>query len=92
MFERLSFPFPSVVGPFIVLLEFAGGIAVVLGLFTRYLGVLYTIEFIVAFLVVKLGMGYPKFRIDLTLIAFGVLMATHGAGAYSLDRMLKRDI
>ena len=84
-----GFFLPEVMGPFIVLLEFVGGAAIILGLFTRVLGVLYTIEFIVAFLVVKISTPYSAFRIDFMLIAFGIMMATHGAGKYSLDRMFK---
>lgn len=87
-FAKMGIALPQVAGPFILLLEFGGGAAVILGLFTRYLGVLFTIEFIVALLAVKLGAGYGAFRIDLMLIAFGVLIATHGAGRYSLDKKL----
>ena len=88
-FAKMGIILPQVTGPFILLLEFFGGAAVILGLFTRYLGVLFTIEFIVAFLAVKVGAGYSAFRIDLILITFGILIATHGAGKYSLDKKLK---
>jgi putative oxidoreductase len=88
-FERMGMVLPQLTGPFIALLEFFGGIAVILGLATRYLGVLFTIEFLVAFFFVKIGRGYMDYRIDLALIAFAVLWATHGAGKLSLDRKLK---
>ena len=87
-FTKMGMPVPEITGPFIMLFEFIGGIAVILGLFTRYLGVLYTIQFLVALFAVKVGMGYSAFRIDVALIAFGVLLATHGAGAISLDKKL----
>ena len=69
-FAKMGIPVPEVTGPFILLLESLGGLALVLGLFTRYLGVLFVIEFIVAFFAVKMGLGYGKFRIDVALIAF----------------------
>lgn len=87
-FDRMGIIVPQVTGPFILLLELLGGAAVILGLFTRYLGVLFTIEFIVAFLAVKMGAGYSNFRIDVALIAMSVLWATHGAGEWSLDRKM----
>lgn len=88
-FDRMGIFLPQVTGPFIALLEFFGGAAIILGLVTRYLGVLFTIEFIVALFAVKLAGGFGGARIDIMLIAAGVLWATHGAGRYSLDRMLK---
>ena len=47
-FTKLGFPLPLVAAWFIILLELVGGIALILGLFVRYLGLLDTIEFIVA--------------------------------------------
>ena len=88
-FAKMGIPVPEVTGPFILLLETLGGLALILGLFTRYLGVLFVIEFVVAFFAIKMGMGYSKFRIDVALIAFAVLFATHGGGKYSLDKVLK---
>ena len=88
-FAKMGIPIPEVTGPFILLLETLGGLALVLGLFTRYLGVLFLIEFLVAFFAIKMGLGYGKFRIDVALIGFAVLFATHGGGEYSLDKVLK---
>lgn len=53
-FTKLGFPLPLVTAWFITLLELVGGIALILGLFVRYFGLLYTIEFIVASFWVKL--------------------------------------
>ncbi|HEX7927171.1 MAG TPA: DoxX family membrane protein, partial [bacterium] len=41
-------PVPAVAAPFIAALEFAGGILLALGLFTRYVAVLYFLEFLLA--------------------------------------------
>jgi putative oxidoreductase len=55
-FTKLGFPIPLVTAWFITLLELSDGIALILGLFVRYLGLIYTIEFIVAAFWVKLPM------------------------------------
>jgi len=89
-FRRIGIWLPEVAGPFISLLELVGGAALIVGLFTRYFGILFTIEFIVALLVVNLPRGFNAGRLDLMLIVAGVLFATHGAGRISLDAMLRR--
>lgn len=85
-FARLGFPVPPATAWFIALLEFFGGIALLLGLFVRYLGVLYTIEFIVAALVAKFPIvGYTQTRIDMMLIAAPAALFFLGAGPLSID-------
>lgn len=59
-FAKLGFPVPVVTGWFIALLEFFGGAALILGLFVSYLGLIYTIEFIVAAFWVKLPGGWLR--------------------------------
>ena len=88
-FAKSGIFWPEVTAPFILLLEFFGGGAILLGLFTRYLGLIFAIEHVVAFFIFSMGLGYLGFRINFALFAFGILMAAHGAGKYSLDRMLK---
>jgi uncharacterized membrane protein YphA (DoxX/SURF4 family) len=52
------------------LLELVGGIALILGLFVGYLGLLYTIEFIVVAFWVKLPtQGYAAARLDFMILA-----------------------
>lgn len=88
-------PIPQIIAPFIAALELIGGILLALGLFTRYLGVLYTIEFIVA-AYVKYAIvpppagGYLGSRLDTMLIVVAILLATNGAGRISLDAKLGR--
>jgi putative oxidoreductase len=69
-FAKLGFPVPVVTGWFIALLEFFGGAALILGLFVSYLGLIFTIEFIVATFLVKLpGLGYTQSRLDIMILA-----------------------
>jgi len=85
-FTKLGFPVPVVTAWFIALLELGGGIALILGLFVRYLGLIYTIEFIVAAFWVKLPtQGYPAARLDLMLLAGAVALYFLGAGRWSID-------
>lgn len=85
-FTKQGFPVPVATAWFIALLEFFGGIALLAGLFVRYLGILYTIEFVVAALWVKFpGVGYIATRIDLMLIAAAAALIFIGAGPWSVD-------
>ncbi len=85
-FTKWGFPVPEVTAWFIALLEFFGGIALLLGLFVRYLGALCTIEFIVAALFVDFPLkGYQGARLVLMLIAAAAALFLLGAGPLSID-------
>ena len=85
-FDKLGFPVPVVTAWFIGLLELCGGIALLLGVLVRYLGLLYTIEFIVAAFWVKLPtQGYAAARLDLMLLAGAAALYFLGAGRWSID-------
>ncbi|MBI3992861.1 MAG: DoxX family protein [Candidatus Lambdaproteobacteria bacterium] len=91
-FEKMGILLPQVSGPFIGLLELIGGVLLVLGVFTRQLATIYFIEFIVATWVVWGGRGFAGARLEIMLLFAFVLLATNGAGALSVDRMLlKKD-
>ena len=85
-FTKWGFPVPEATAWFIALLEFCGGIALLLGLFVRYLGALYTIQFIVAALWVNLPLqGYQASRLVLMIIAGAAALFFLGAGPLSID-------
>jgi len=85
-FTKWGFPVPEATAWFIALLECFGGIALLLGLFVRYLGVLYAIQFIVAALRVNLPLqGYQASRLVLMLIVVGAALFCIGAGPLSID-------
>ena len=87
-FDKLGFPVAVVTAWFIGLLELCGGIALLLGVFVRYLGLLYTIEFIVAAFWVKLPtQGYAAARLDLMLLAGAAALYFLGAGRWSIDSL-----
>jgi putative oxidoreductase len=91
-FEKIGIIVPQITWPFIGLLELIGGALLFLGLFTRYLGLIFAIEFVVAAWA-KMGpmdQGWGGARIDLFLLISGLLFATNGGGKLALDAMLKR--
>jgi putative oxidoreductase len=89
-FRGYGIPLAEISAPFIATLELVGGVLLVLGFFTRYLGLLYTVEFIVAAWV-KYAMvpppagGYIGSRLDTLIVVVAFLLATQGAGKLSFD-------
>lgn len=73
------------------ILEFLGGIALVLGLLTRIVAILFVLEMIATtiFSHVKLGKKLISgYELDLLYLAGALAVALMGAGAFSLDAAL----
>lgn len=86
-FRRMGLPVPELTGPFISLLELGGGALLVIGLFTRYLGTLFTIQFVVASMVIfNLKGSILGARLEILILVAAFVLATNGAGALALDR------
>ena len=90
--NSMGFPLPQVLGPIVSLLELGGGLLLILGLFTRYLGVLFTVQFIVASVVMTQMKGMVGARLEYLIVAAAFILATNGGGALSLDRMTRREV
>jgi putative oxidoreductase len=87
-FAKMGMPMPGLTGPFIALLELIGGALLVVGLAGRWVGLLFALEFIVAAFVVKLPtVGFAGARLDLLLLAGGVLLFFAGSGRLSVDEV-----
>ena len=87
-FAKMGMPVPGVTGPFIALLELVGGALLLVGLAGRWVGLLFAIEFVVAMFVVKLpSTGWAGARLDLMLLAGGVLLFFAGSGRLSIDEV-----
>jgi putative oxidoreductase len=87
-FAHLGLPIPGILGPFVALLEFAGGVALVFGVLTRWISVLFAIEMAVAVLKVHLASGFylPNgYEFALTMCGVSVALALAGPGAAALD-------
>lgn len=90
-FEKIGIFLPQLTGPFIGLLELIGGILLFLGIFTRLLATLFTIEFIVAAYAAwaLMNKGYAGSELELMMVFSCILLATNGPGRYSLHSALR---
>jgi putative oxidoreductase len=88
-FGQMGVPLPAVTGPAIAFLEFFGGIAVVLGLFTQPLALLLAVDMLGAIVLVKISKGLVGgYEFELVLLASALVLALAGGGECSLDRVL----
>jgi putative oxidoreductase len=92
-FTKMGVPLPGFFGPFIALVEFFGGIGILLGIFARIFGTLLACDMLGAIIFVHAKNGYsgPK-GVETVLgnLAMALVIALVGAGAYSIDAMLSR--
>ena len=85
-FAKYGFPIPVATAWSVGSLELFGGVALILGLFVRILGILYAIEFVVASVWVQLPTsGFAQGRLLFMLIAGGFALYVLGAGPLSVD-------
>ena len=93
-FERFlvqfGFPMPGVMAPLCVWAQFLCGIALILGLLTRWAGLVTTFVFIVAVWMVHWTQDFPGWWPALILVFLGILFATTGGGRYALDQWIAR--
>lgn len=87
-FTQMGVPFPGIMGPFIGLLEFFGGIALLFGFLTRLLAVGFVCDMLGAILLVQMKRGFSAFELEFLLLGSSLALAFAGAGRFSVDTLL----
>jgi putative oxidoreductase len=87
---QFNFVFPEYMAPLSVWWQFIAGIGFVLGLLTRWFGLITAFNFIVAVWMVHWPQDFPGWWPALILVFLGGLFATQGAGRYSLDAWIAK--
>jgi putative oxidoreductase len=87
---KFGCPWPELAAPVSVWAQFFGGVAILLGVFTRWAGLLMAFNFVVAWLLVGRLQSFREMFPILVLIAVPLFLATYGAGRLALDPWLER--
>lgn len=97
----LNVPAPGLFGIVVAILETFGGLALILGIATRWVALLFIVEMIVTTLLVKVNVGFivPSGQVgvgaelDLLLLVTSLALLVLGAGALSIEQnVLKREL
>ena len=90
-FTQVGAPLPGVTAPLVSILEFGGGIALILGLLTPFVAVLLAADMLGALFLVHLPAGFVVanggYEFVLTLLGASLALALTGPGAYALDAL-----
>lgn len=90
---QVGIPAPMLAAVIVTLVEFLGGLALLLGLFTRWAAIPLAIDMLVAILAVHLKAGFflPNgYEFALTLLAATVALSLLGSGEASVDGFLAK--
>jgi putative oxidoreductase len=87
--RKHHFPSPEVLAPVSVYLQLAIGVGFILGLFTRWAGLICALHFAIAIAMVDHFGGMRGIFPSGCLVFIGLYLATHGAGGLSIDAGLR---
>ncbi|OHB27663.1 MAG: hypothetical protein A2790_16695 [Phenylobacterium sp. RIFCSPHIGHO2_01_FULL_69_31] len=88
--DQFGFPMPELLAPFDVWLQLGIGVLFILGLATRWAGLACALNFVVAIVMVDHLQGWRGSFGSQCLVLIGLVLATHGPGRFSVDRVLER--
>jgi putative oxidoreductase len=84
-----GFALPALMARLSVYLQLLVGLGFVLGLFTRWAGILCAVNFLVAIVMVDHHGGMRGIFPSGCLVAIGLYLATYGAGRFSIDAAMR---
>jgi putative oxidoreductase len=88
---QAGIPAPGLMAPLVATLELLGGLLLLVVAMTRWVALLFILEFLVVAFVVKLPRtGWDASRIDLMMLAGAVMLFLAGPGKAAVDEMLMR--
>lgn len=87
-FGGLGIPLPGIMAWVVAIVEFVGGIMVLLGAYARIPYLLLAFIMVVALLTTKLGGEFSAARLDLMLLLANLALYFLGSGKYSVDDKL----
>ncbi|NTW04264.1 MAG: DoxX family protein [Oscillochloris sp.] len=92
--SSLGIPAAGLAAPLLIAVEVVGGLALILGLFTRYAGIILALNMLVALLTAHLSKGFfaadGGFEFVLMLGAASLALSFLGSGALALDTILPK--
>ena len=87
---QFGFVYPEVMAPLSVYAQFAAGIAFILGLFTRWFGLITAFNFIVAVWMVHWTDPVPGIWPAAILVFLGLYFGLRGSGRFGLDALFEQ--
>lgn len=89
-FTHMGVPLPGVMGPLIAVLEFFGGIALLIGFLTRLVTIGFVLDMLGAIFLVQLKNGFSHYELEFLLCASSLALSLTGGGRFSVDALLPR--
>jgi putative oxidoreductase len=87
---QFRFVYPELMAPLSVYAQFAAGIAFILGLLTRWFGLITAFNFIVAVWMVHWSDPVPGIWPAAILVFLGLYFGLRGSGRYGLDTLFEK--
>lgn len=87
-FGNLGIPLPGIMAWVVAIVEFFGGLMVLLGAWARIPNLLLAFIMVVALLTTKLDGDFSAARVDILLLLMTTALAILGSGKYSVDEMV----